>query len=115
LFCFGRPGLLRSRKPGYRGSRFYQFSLDLTQVESDGSIKTRYEFTPKEREALEYARQNGILVVVAAGNDGSVMSVLGQASQEFDNIITVGATNGNQRANYSSYGRRGEEFNSHGW
>jgi hypothetical protein len=89
-------------------------SLDLTQVESDGSIKTRYEFTPKEREALEYARQNGILVVVAAGNDGSVMSVLGQASQEFDNIITVGATNGNQRADYSSYGRRGPDIMAEG-
>ncbi|MCT7959604.1 S8 family serine peptidase [Laspinema sp. D1] len=89
-------------------------SLDLTQVESDGSIKTRYEFTPKEREALEYARQNGILVVVAAGNDGTVMSVLGQASQEFDNIITVGATNGNQRADYSSYGRRGPDIMAEG-
>ncbi|MCT7969204.1 S8 family serine peptidase [Laspinema sp. D1] len=89
-------------------------SLDLTQVESDGNIKTRYEFTPKEREALEYARQNGILVVVAAGNDGSVMSVLGQASQEFDNIITVGATNGNQRADYSSYGRRGPDIMAEG-
>lgn len=89
-------------------------SLDLTQVESDGSIKTRYEFTPKEREALEYARQNGVLVVVAAGNDGSVMSVLGQASQEFDNILTVGATNGNQRADYSSYGRRGPDIMAEG-
>ncbi len=89
-------------------------SLDLTQVESDGSVKTRYEFTPKEREALEYARQNGVLVVVAAGNDGSVMSVLGQAAQEFDNIITVGATNGNQRADYSSYGRRGLDIMAEG-
>ncbi|GAB4301025.1 MAG: hypothetical protein Fur0025_41010 [Oscillatoriaceae cyanobacterium] len=89
-------------------------SLDLTQVESDGSVKTRYEFTPREREALEYARQNGVLLVVAAGNDGSVMSVLGQASQEFDNIITVGATNGNQRADYSSYGRRGPDIMAEG-
>jgi muramidase (phage lysozyme) len=89
-------------------------SLDLTQVESDGGVKTRYEFTPEEREALEYARQNGVLVVVAAGNDGSVMSVLGQAAQEFDNIITVGATNGNQRADYSSYGRRGPDIMAEG-
>ncbi|MBD1938312.1 S8 family serine peptidase [Microcoleus sp. FACHB-68] len=79
-------------------------SLDLTQVEADGSIKTRYEFTPREREALEYARQNGVLIVAAAGNDGDVMSVLGQASQEFDNIITAGAANGIERAAYSSYG-----------
>jgi LysM repeat protein len=79
-------------------------SLDLTQVDADGSITTRYEFTPREREALEYARQNHVLAVVAAGNDGDVMSVLGQASQEFDNIITAGAANGVNRADYSSFG-----------
>lgn len=79
-------------------------SLDLTQINSDGSVTTRYELTPKERQAIEYARQNHVLIVTAAGNDGGVMSVLGQASQEFDNIITVGASDGSDRANYSSYG-----------
>jgi N-acetylmuramoyl-L-alanine amidase len=89
--------------------------MDLTQSDADGNVSTRYEFTPKEREALEYARQNNILVVVAAGNDGGVMSALGQASQEFDNIITVGAAEqingetsawkGFDRASYSSYGK----------
>ncbi|MBD1895741.1 SBBP repeat-containing protein [Coleofasciculus sp. FACHB-129] len=79
-------------------------SLDLTQVNPDGSVTTRYEFTPVERAALEYARQNDVLIVVAAGNDGGIMSVLGQASQEFDNIITVGASEGLNRADYSSYG-----------
>ena len=54
-------------------------------------------------------------MVVAAGNDGGVMSALGQASQEFDNIITVGAaerindeialSKGYDRTNYSSYGQ----------
>jgi pimeloyl-ACP methyl ester carboxylesterase len=79
-------------------------SLDLTQVNPDGSVTTRYEFTPAERAAIEYARQNGVLIVVAAGNDGGVMSALGQASQEFDNIITVGAADGLGKAGYSSYG-----------
>jgi hypothetical protein len=89
-------------------------SLDLTQRNPDGSITTRYEFTPEERGAIEYARQNGVVLVVAAGNDGGVMSVLGQASQEFDNIVTVGAverTNGDtslylgsNRVDYASYG-----------
>ncbi|MEG3902896.1 S8 family serine peptidase [Microcoleus sp. B4-C5] len=80
-------------------------SLDLTQKNADGSVTTRYELTPAERSAIEYARQNGVMLVVAAGNDGGVMSVLGQASQEFDNIFTVGAGNINGRSIYSSYGR----------
>ncbi|MEC4804906.1 MAG: S8 family serine peptidase, partial [Jaaginema sp. PMC 1079.18] len=79
-------------------------SFDLTQIDAEGNVTTRYEFTPAEREALEYARQNGVLIVAASGNDGDVMSALGQASQEFDNIITVGAANGVERAEYSSYG-----------
>ena len=89
-------------------------SLDLTQIDANGEVFTRYEFTPMERAAIEYARQNNVLLVVAAGNDGGVMSALGQASQEFDNIITVGAAEqfdpntsawkGADRADYSSYG-----------
>lgn len=79
-------------------------SLDLTQVDVNGAVTTRYEFTPQERTAIEYARQNGVLLVVSAGNDGGVMSVLGQASQEFDNILTVGAADGSARADYSSFG-----------
>ncbi len=99
-------------------------SFDLTQINPDGSVTLRYEFTPAERKALEYARQHGVLIVVAAGNDGELMSVLGQASQEFDNIITVGAvqqvdvppstgfpnssryieTHSFERSGYSSYG-----------
>ncbi|MEH2130900.1 MAG: S8 family serine peptidase [Nostoc sp.] len=80
-------------------------SFDLTQTNPDGSVTTRYELTPQERAVLEYARQNHVLIVAAAGNDGGVMSGLGQASQEFDNIITVGAADGKSRAAYSSYGQ----------
>jgi surface antigen len=79
-------------------------SFDLTQVDADGNVTTRYELTPEEQSAIEYARQNGVLIVAAAGNDGGVMSALGQASQLFDNIITVGAANGLERADFSSYG-----------
>ncbi|WP_228042584.1 S8 family serine peptidase [Tychonema sp. LEGE 07196] len=80
-------------------------SFDLTQTNPDGSVTTRYELTPQERQAIEYARQNGVMIVVAAGNNAGTMSALGQASQEFDNIITVGSINYNgDRADYSSFG-----------
>lgn len=79
-------------------------SFDLTQRNPDGTVTTRYEFTPQEKAALEYARQNRVLIVVAAGNDGDGMSILGQASQEFDNIITVGTSDGISRSSYSGFG-----------
>lgn len=79
-------------------------SFDLVQVNPDGSIATRYQLTSGERAALAYARQNGVIVVAAAGNEGAAISALGQASREFDNIITVGAADGLDRASYSSYG-----------
>jgi subtilisin family serine protease/subtilisin-like proprotein convertase family protein len=88
--------------------------FELTQQNPDGSITPRYELTPQERVAIEYARQNGVVLVVAAGDDGGMMSALSEASQEFDNIVTVGAverTNGDislylgtDRATYSNYG-----------
>ncbi len=89
-------------------------SFDLTQIDIDGVETTRYEFTPSEMAALEYARQNNVLVAVAAGNEGEVMSALGQASQHFDNVITVGSAEqisgetsvwqGFDRAEYSNHG-----------
>ncbi|MBD2028252.1 S8 family serine peptidase [Leptolyngbya sp. FACHB-711] len=79
-------------------------SFDLTQTNPDGSVSTRYELTAAEREALKYAQANRVLVVASAGNQGGAMSALGQASQEFDNVIAVGATEAGKRAGYSSYG-----------
>jgi murein DD-endopeptidase MepM/ murein hydrolase activator NlpD len=90
-------------------------SFDLTQIDDDGNVTTRTEFTPMEMAALEYARHNNVLVVAASGNQGALMSALGQASEQFDNIITVGAAEhidpnasnwqGYDRAAYSSYGQ----------
>ncbi|XHL97928.1 MAG: S8/S53 family peptidase [Microcoleus anatoxicus] len=79
-------------------------SFDLTQINPDGSETTRYQLTPEEKSALKYAKENNILIVAAAGNQGSLVSALGQASTEFDNIITVGAAENNNRSPYSSYG-----------
>ncbi|MEG4318582.1 MULTISPECIES: S8 family serine peptidase [unclassified Microcoleus] len=80
-------------------------SFDLTEIK-DGVVVTRTKFTAEERSAIEYARDNKVLIVAAAGNQGvEGLSALGKASQEFANIITVGAAdwNGNL-ADYSSYG-----------
>ncbi|MEG5145350.1 hypothetical protein QUB27_21635 [Microcoleus sp. AT8-B6] len=79
-------------------------SFDLTQINPDGTQTTRYQLTAEEKSALKYAHDNNILIVAAAGNEGDLASALGQASTEFDNIITVGASDNNNRAAYSSYG-----------
>ncbi|MEG4423744.1 MULTISPECIES: S8 family serine peptidase [unclassified Microcoleus] len=79
-------------------------SFDLSQLDDVG-ITTRYELTPAEQEAIQYARKNNVLLVVASGNTGGVMSALGQASKRFDNIITVGAVNQfESKTDYSGYG-----------
>ena len=93
-----------------------QLNLDLTQINIDGSVTTRYDLTPVELHALDYARQNHVIVVVPAGDDGSIISGLGQASQQFNNIVTVGSAHritddpsvpiaqAYARADYSNYG-----------
>ncbi|HIK09126.1 MAG TPA: S8 family serine peptidase [Oscillatoriaceae cyanobacterium M33_DOE_052] len=79
-------------------------SFDLSQLDDIG-ITTRYELTPEEQQAIQYAKDNNVLLMVAAGNTGNIMSALGQASQKFDNIITVGAVNQFQsKTDYSAYG-----------
>ncbi|NEP43694.1 MAG: S8 family serine peptidase, partial [Okeania sp. SIO2H7] len=80
-------------------------SFDLTQVDAEGRTTTRYELTETEQLALKYARDNNVLLVVASGNTGGEMSALGQAAENFDNIITVGAVNKlEEAADYSSRG-----------
>ncbi|TAF57963.1 MAG: hypothetical protein EAZ60_05430, partial [Oscillatoriales cyanobacterium] len=79
-------------------------SFDLTQINPDGTQTTRHKLTAEETAALQYAKDNNILIVAAAGNEGNLISALGQASTKFDNIITVGAAENNYRAGYSSYG-----------
>ncbi|OCR01299.1 hypothetical protein BCD67_12325 [Oscillatoriales cyanobacterium USR001] len=80
-------------------------SFDLTEVKN-GKVVTRSQFTQAEIEAIKYARANNVLIVAASGNQGAeAMSALGKASQTFDNIITVGATDANGNlADYSNYG-----------
>ncbi|MDJ1176383.1 DUF4114 domain-containing protein [Roseofilum capinflatum] len=66
-------------------------SFDLTQIDDEGRVTTRYELTPDEQIAIQYALENNVLLVASAGNTGGEMSALGRAAQQFDNIITVGA------------------------
>jgi len=93
-----------------------QLNLDLTHLNIDGTVTTRYDLTPVELHALDYARQNHVIVVVPAGDDGSAVSGLGQASQQFDNVVTVGSAHritddphvpiaqAYARTDYSNYG-----------
>jgi peptidoglycan hydrolase-like protein with peptidoglycan-binding domain len=92
-------------KAGGHKQAIANLSFDLTQVNKDGSVTTRTELTEAEHNALAYAHKNGVLVVASAGNQGEEMSALGKASQEFSNIIAVGATEGQDKAAYSSYGK----------
>ncbi|NJM98735.1 MAG: S8 family serine peptidase [Phormidesmis sp. RL_2_1] len=79
-------------------------SFDLSQQNPDGSVTTRHQLTPAESKALDYAKQNNVLVVASAGNEGGEMSALGKASKRSDNLIVVGTAQGNDRAAYSSFG-----------
>jgi subtilisin family serine protease len=59
--------------------------------------------TQAEREAVKYATGKGVLLVVAAGNDGVELKNYGLAG--LDGVITVGATDHNDaRAPFSNWG-----------
>jgi len=58
-----------------------------------------------ERRAIEYAERKGVLVVVAAGNEGRDVAGLGPAS--LPNVLTVGAsTPADEPASFSNFGAR---------
>lgn len=73
------------------GARLINLSLG-------GTVKT-----PIETAALDYAAENGVLVVVAAGNEGMDLSEYGLVDHPA--VITVAATDRNgERARFSNWG-----------
>jgi Subtilase family len=81
-------------------------SFDLTEQTTSGATTTRTKLTATEYAALDYADRHGILVIAAAGNQGTANSSWGQASDIFKNLVLVGASDQNhQLADYSSYGQ----------
>lgn len=79
--------------------------LDLAQFDDLEHTTTRYELTPAEQQAIQYAQENNVLLVTAAGNTGDLMSALGTAAQKFDNILVVGAVDRwQEKADYSAQG-----------
>ncbi|EDX83527.1 Putative peptidoglycan binding domain protein [Synechococcus sp. PCC 7335] len=87
-----------------RTNAIVNLSFDLTEVDSAGNLTTRFELTKEEKQALAYAQENSVLVVISSGNQAGKMSALGRAAQAFDNVIAVGAAKDGRRADYSSYG-----------
>ncbi|MDJ1180116.1 DUF4114 domain-containing protein [Roseofilum sp. BLCC_M91] len=90
-------------KDSEQSNAVINLSFDLTETRLDGTEITRQELTSLERAALTYAQQNKVLIVASAGNEGTDLSALGQAAQQFDNLVVVGAADGWERAEYSSY------------
>lgn len=64
---------------------------------------TAPRMTASERRAVEYAGRRGVLVVLAAGNEGRVVAADGLAG--LDNVIVVGASGpDDRRAPFSNHG-----------
>ncbi|XQQ05209.1 MAG: S8 family peptidase [Leptolyngbya sp. IPPAS B-1204] len=66
--------------------------------------QTRFQPTAQEQEALKLTRDMGIPVVVSAGNQAADRSSWDALTKQYDNMIVVGASEGLNRAPYSSYG-----------
>ncbi|MGB9770949.1 MAG: S8 family serine peptidase [Candidatus Kapaibacteriota bacterium] len=64
-------------------------------------------FSPAEQDIINYAVNNGSVVVVAAGNDGAFIDYGGQYPAGYDNVLCVGATStNNQVASFTNWGTK---------
>ena len=81
------------------GAQIINVSLVISSPHSDQGLKVAAE------NAIAYAKAHGVLIVAGAGNDGQQSQYLFPAGFPSDNIITVGAVDGNGLlAPYSNWG-----------
>ncbi|MGC9506066.1 DUF4114 domain-containing protein, partial [Baaleninema sp.] len=66
-------------------------NIALTEELDDGSVVPRTELTQSERAALTYARDNGVLVTLSAGDTAGEAPIINGVAAEFDNVVVVGA------------------------
>jgi len=95
------------------GNGYISDEIDAIQYAIDNGAKiinasyAHSGYSNSEYDAINYARKNGILFVAAAGNDGADndSSPVYPASYDLDNIVSVAATDHNDKlASFSNYG-----------
>lgn len=60
---------------------------------------------PSAQDMVDYANAKGAIVVAASGNDGQNLDLYSQNPANLDGVLTVGATNNNDRVtSFSNYG-----------
>lgn len=63
--------------------------------------------SPAEQDIINAATELGSIIVAASGNDGAFLDVYDQYPSNYDNVISVGASNSiDQVANFTNYGNQ---------
>ncbi len=86
---------------GYRAIQYAaEMGADIVNCSWGGT-----NFSQADQDIINQATAKGTLVVAAAGNNGLLSDLVPQYPANYDNVLSVGATNGNDRAaNFSNFG-----------